>query len=207
MEPERALWSPPPDMPRRRGRDFSARLPAVLAVVLVLVIGVAFVLPQGGLLPRLDQLSGFDQTAATPALPTDAIALASIAPSPSPIILRPTPTPLPSFRVYVVKSGDSLNSIARRFDTTARSIAYWNRATYPSLDPESSAYKPGLIEIGWRLQVIPGVVVDEDDLPSPSPTASASPAPSQSPAPPTPTPTSIPITTDPSIVIAHGDRT
>ncbi len=70
--------------------------------------------------------------------------------------------------VYTVKAGDSLNTIARRFGTTARSIAFWNRTTYPSLDPESAGYRPGLVRIGWTLFLIPNEVVDEDSLPEPS---------------------------------------
>jgi len=38
------------------------------------------------------------------------------------------------------------------------SLSYWNRARYPSLDPESSAYAPNRIEAGWRLGYIPGEV-------------------------------------------------
>ncbi len=70
--------------------------------------------------------------------------------------------------VYTVRSGDSLNSIAHRFGTTARSIAFWNRSTYPSLDPESATYRPGLIKLGWTLFLIPNDVVNEDELPGPS---------------------------------------
>ena len=89
-------------------------------------------------------------------------------PTPRPPIVPPTPTPAPTFMVYVVKSGDSLNTIAHRFGTTARSIAFWNRSTYPSLDPESAAYRPGLLKIGWTLFLIPNDVIDEDALPEPS---------------------------------------
>jgi peptidoglycan/xylan/chitin deacetylase (PgdA/CDA1 family) len=98
---------------------------------------------------------------------------------------------------YAVVAGDNLNSIARKFATTARSIAFWNRATYPSLDPYSSGYRPDRIEVGWVLSVVPGVVVDEADLPTPS--ASALPSIS---IPPGPTP-------DPSgssVVVSHGSR-
>jgi hypothetical protein len=90
-------------------------------------------------------------------------------PTPVPSFVRPTPTPLPSFLAYVVKSGDNLNTIAHRFGTTGRSIAYWNRATYPSLDPEAPSYKPNLVRIGWTLVLIPNVVVDEQTLPEPTP--------------------------------------
>ena len=92
-------------------------------------------------------------------------------PTPRPPIIPPTPTPRPTFLVYVVAKGDSLNTIAHRFGTTARSIAFWNRSTYPSLDPESAGYRPGLLKIGWTLFLIPNDVVDEQDLPEPSPAA------------------------------------
>ena len=51
---------------------------------------------------------------------------------------------------------DTLVQIARRFKTSGRSIAYWNRAKYPSLDPESAAYRPNLLQAGWVLQIMPG---------------------------------------------------
>jgi nucleoid-associated protein YgaU len=91
-------------------------------------------------------------------------------PSPSPSFVRPTPTPMPTFMAYVVRRGDSLNKIAHRFATTGRSIAFWNRATYPSLDPESSRYAPNTIQVGWTLVLIPGVVFDENSLPEPTDT-------------------------------------
>ena len=74
-----------------------------------------------------------------------------------PRLRSPHPTPL----VYTVKAGDSLLSIAKRFKTTGRSIAYWNRATYPSLDPDSPKYNPDRIEIGWKLTLTPGVKIDD----------------------------------------------
>lgn len=94
----------------------------------------------------------------------------SIAPATpgAPSFGRPTPTPAPTFLVYTVKGGDNLNSIAHEFGTTGRSIAYWNGATYPSLDPESSQYQPGLLKLGWTLQIIPNVTFDEQTLPEPS---------------------------------------
>ena len=82
--------------------------------------------------------------------------------------MRPTPTPMPSFTSYVVKPGDSLTSIGRRFKTTGRSIAFWNRATYPSLDPDSSRYSPNSIKVGWTLLLIPGVLYDENAGPEPT---------------------------------------
>jgi hypothetical protein len=78
---------------------------------------------------------------------------------------RPTPTPEPTFATYTVRAGDTLIALARRFDTTPESLAYWNRARYPSLDPESPAYRPQRIEVGWQLVYLPGSVVDPENLP------------------------------------------
>jgi Tfp pilus assembly protein FimV len=101
-------------------------------------------------------------------------------PTPTPSFVRPTPTPAPTFALYTVRTGDTLEKIAKRYRTTVRSISYWNRATYPSLDPESSAYKPNDIKVGWVLQIIPDKNVDPENLPPASgqPLASPSPAPS-----------------------------
>jgi hypothetical protein len=103
-----------------------------------------------------------DATAVTTA-PSTAVSTAS------PPFVRPTPRPSPTFLVYEVGAGDTLTSIARQFGTTARSIAYWNRSRYPSLDPDSPTYQPGLIKTGWLLLFIPTAVVDEDELPPPTP--------------------------------------
>jgi hypothetical protein len=107
--------------------------------------------------------------AATPTpIPTPA------GPTPTPSFVRPTPTPLPTFMTYTVVTGDSLEKIAKRFGTTGRSIAYWNRATYPSLDPDSSAYRPNYLKLGWILVLIPHTQVDPENLPSLPPTATPS---------------------------------
>jgi LysM domain-containing protein len=97
-------------------------------------------------------------------------------PSAKPSFVRPTPLPSPTFQVYEVQAGDTLTSIARDFGTTARSLAYWNRERYPSLDPDSTTYQPGLIKVGWMLLLIPTAVVDEDELPDPTPTPTAAPS-------------------------------
>lgn len=101
-------------------------------------------------------------------------------PSASPTFVRPTPRPLPTFLTYVVARGDTLSSIAEAFGTSAGSLAYWNRASHPSLDPESSRYDPNNIQVGWALVLIPFAEVDPEDLPPPAatPTPIASPSPS-----------------------------
>jgi hypothetical protein len=104
------------------------------------------------------------------------------APKPTPASTatpRPSPTPID----YLVRAGDNLFSIARRFSTTARSIAFWNRATYPSLDPESPKYDPNRIEIGWRLVITPGAVFDEGAASAPPASPTARPSLSLPPAP------------------------
>jgi hypothetical protein len=90
-------------------------------------------------------------------------------PSAKPSFIYPTPTPLPTFLVYMVRPGDTLTSIARDQGTTARSIAFWNRQRYPSLDPDSPRYAPNRIEVGWELLLVPNVELDPEDLPEPSP--------------------------------------
>ena len=111
-------------------------------------------------------------------------------PTASPSFVRPTPNPSPTFLVHAVVGGESLTSIARLYGTTARSIAYWNRDRYPSLDPDSTAYEPDRIQVGWTLRLIPTEVVDEDELPEPTPTAT--PSPSAAPSPGTESPASSP---------------
>ncbi|HEV8546783.1 MAG TPA: LysM domain-containing protein [Candidatus Limnocylindrales bacterium] len=86
-------------------------------------------------------------------------------PTPLPSFVRPTATPMPTFLIYTVVAGDNLTTIAHRFATTGRSIAFWNRASYPSLDPESAGYAPNRLKVGWKLNLIPGVVFDEESLP------------------------------------------
>lgn len=119
--------------------------------------------------------------------PTGSRATAAVTPSASPSFVRPTPNPSPTFLVYEVGPGDTLTSIAREFGTTARSIAYWNRDTYPSLDPDSASYDPDRIGVGWVLRLIPTGVVNEDELldatPTPSPLVPPSAGPSPIPAP------------------------
>ena len=104
-------------------------------------------------------------------LPNPSPSPAPTGPTPRPSFVPPTPTPEPTFVAYIVKKGDSLNTIAHRFKTTARSIAFWNRASYPSLDPESATYRPNLLKLGWTLFLRPNDVVDEQELPDASASA------------------------------------
>ena len=101
---------------------------------------------------------------------------------------RPTPTPEPTFALYTVARGDTLVRIAKRFKTSGRSIAYWNRVTYPSLDPDSPKYQPDRLEVGWVLQLLPGQEVDPEALPTLTP----KPTPKPTPGPPSAAPTASP---------------
>ncbi|HET9853067.1 MAG TPA: LysM peptidoglycan-binding domain-containing protein [Candidatus Limnocylindrales bacterium] len=144
----------PPD--RRRSFLESPWIAMGLAVV-VLAVAAALLLP------------GILSGGGIVATPTAGVAQASpTGPAPSPTFARPTPSPQPTFLSHVVRSGDTLNSIAREFRTTARSIAWWNRGAYPSLDPESGGYDPNRLEVGWRLRVLPDTVVDENNPPPPT---------------------------------------
>ncbi len=165
----------------RRNPLASPVLAVALAVVAIgLVAAILLIpgfLPLGGTTPTCG--SGCPPQATptpTPGSPSPTPS-PSASPAPSPTFVRPTPTPLPTFTSYTVAAGDSLNTIAHRFQTTARSLAWWNRGTYPTLDPESAAYAPGHIEVGWILTLLPGTVVDDANPPTPSP------------GPPTPLPT------------------
>jgi hypothetical protein len=161
---------PGPQPPTLRGPAWiSARLAGLLAAVLAILVGVAIVLPD----LRPGEPGGS-------AGPTGTAVAGSPGPSPSRTFVRPTPTPRPTPLTYFVKSGDSLNSIADEFGTTARSIAFWNRDRYPSLDPESKQYQPNRIGVGWTFTLIPNTVYDEDAEAS-TPPGGPSPSPAGSP--------------------------
>ena len=152
-------------------RIISAALP-IAGLLAVAIVGGACV-PE----PRNRPSSSAALVTPTPTpVPTPA------GPTPTPSFVRPTPTPQPTFLIYTVVRGDSLESIAKRFKTSGRSIAYWSRALYPSLDPDSRNYKPDYIAIGWTLLLVPGKEVDPENLPpepgAPSPSATPSAAPS-----------------------------
>lgn len=142
----------------------------------------------------------------------------SAAPTPTPglTFAYPTPSPQPTFVAYTVRVGDTLSSIARAFATTPRSLSWWNRGTYPSLDPESAGYDPNSIQPGWHLVLVPGTTVDETNPPSPSPPP-ATPSPSVGPTTgPSVAPTTSPrpslgpspsATAPAATVVSHGSRT
>ena len=155
-------YEPPPRRrPKRRSTLDSPWLSALLVVVVLGLVGTLFVGPALFGSPAPSNVSVLPSTLApSPTL---------FGPTPARTFARPTPSPAPSFLNYRVQSGDSLNRIAKKFRTTARSIAWWNRGTYPSLDPESPNYDPGTIRVGWVLIVLPDTVVDEENPPTPSP--------------------------------------
>jgi peptidoglycan/xylan/chitin deacetylase (PgdA/CDA1 family) len=166
-----------------------SRFVAVLPLAVAMAVALVGCAPSGSPSPSVSP-------SPTSASPGTGGASPSTGASPRP---SPSPSPAPSATpvAYVVRSGDTLFSIARRFDTTARSIAFWNRDTYPSLDPDAPDYEPDRIVVGWTLDVWPGQEVDEDDLPPASP----APRPSLS-IPPTAAPSSGGV----SVVVDHGPR-
>jgi peptidoglycan-N-acetylglucosamine deacetylase len=105
-----------------------------------------------------------------------------------------------------VRSGDTLASIARSNGTTWQSLVFWNRESYPSLDPANAAYNPHRLEAGWQLQVLPGTVVSFDaPLPTASTASPATPRPTSAQAPTaTPRPTAGP--SRPSTLVSSGSR-
>ena len=173
--------------------------PIVAAILAIVAMGLVVLL----LLPNL----GLPGPGATPSAPGGQPTVAPTAPGPT--FVRPTPSPRPTFVSHVVESGDTLSSIARLYRTTARSIAWWNRGTYPTLDPESAEYDPNNLKIGWVLQVLPDTEVDENNPPpltTPDPDATPAPTSPPNPAPPTfpPQPTAA---AGPATVVSHGPRT
>ncbi len=161
-------------MPRMRGARW-------LALTLAVGLFACVPTPAGRATPAGGASDGVSSGPFVEATPIETAPATTGTSSAQPSFVRPTPNPSPTFLVHEVRAGENLTSIARLYGTTARSIAYWNRDRYPSLDPDSEAYEPNRIEVGWVLRVIPTEVVDEDELPEPTPTAapaSLSPGPS-----------------------------
>lgn len=133
-------------------------------------------------------LPGSVRTTPTPGpTPTPA---PTVPPPPTPTPGPPTPTPAPTFALYTIVRGDRLLTIAKRFRTTGRSIAYWNRDRYPTLDPVSAAYNPNLLQVGWVLRILPGqeyqTPMDAGESPDPAPSGEPSTPAYETTAPPDP---------------------
>jgi len=145
--------------------------PAIVAIAASLTLAGCIAAVERSGSPGVPGVSG-----GSPGTPLPSPVPGPSGPTPVPSFVRPTPTPAPTFLIYVVKTGDSLGTIARRYGTTARSIAFWNRGSYPTLDPEAANYRPDLVRIGWTLLLIPNVTFDEQSLPGPSTTDSSAPS-------------------------------
>lgn len=138
-----------------------------------------------------------DAPSATPTVPA-ASPIASpsspTSPAPTPSAV-PTASPAPAWASHTVVAGDTLASIARRYDTTWQSLLSWNRSTYPSLDPDDPSYDPNVIRVGWVLRLIPGTSVPFD---APLPTPPLTPVPTVAP--------TVPPGSSASTLMASGSR-
>ena len=135
--------------------------PIVAGVLAVVILGfVALVVFVPGFLPSFGQGPGGSQVAGGPSA-------TAVGVTPTATFGRPTASPPPAFLTYRVKQGDSLNSIARKFKTDERSLAWWNRGFYPSLDPDGPDYDPNTIRVGWVLNYLRNTKVDEENPPAP----------------------------------------
>jgi peptidoglycan/xylan/chitin deacetylase (PgdA/CDA1 family) len=169
-------------------REF--RLLVVVTVLASLVLGGCFgAAPSPTTTPSASPSASAEPTespsgTATPSGSATPSGTATASPTPT---TAPTataaPTATPSgFITVTVQAGDTLGSIARAHDTTWQSLVYWNRDAHPTLDPQHPSYDPNHLEVGWSLQLIPGVVVPFDAplpvTPTPRPTAAPTPPPS-----------------------------
>ena len=141
--------------PRPRRTERSILESPVLALLVVIVAGLAGTAYMSTL---------FQGASATPVPGSTGAAPSPTPTSPGPTFVRPTPSPMPTFLTHVVQPGDTLTSIARDHRTTPRSIAFWNRETHPSLDPDSPDYAPNRIEAGWVLLLVPDLEADPEDF-------------------------------------------
>ena len=103
----------------------------------------------------------------------------SVSPSPSALqspsgSASPTVSPSPAVTTYVVRGGDTLYNIARRFGTTVQQLQAWNAERYPALAADAND-----LRVGWELVVAgqPGVTPFPSVAPpvTPAPTASSPP--------------------------------
>jgi len=158
----------PSSTSRRRGPSTSGAIAGIAIGAIIVLLGACVPAPP-------DDVGVTAGAATRPATRTASPVPVASGPTPRPSFSRPTPTAFPTFATYQVAPGDTLTSIARRFDTTPQTIAYWNQVRYPTLDAEGPRYAPNDIRVGWDLVIVPGVdIAEEEDLPSPPP-ASAGP--------------------------------
>lgn len=196
-------WSSDPGNRQRRNVLATPIGAGVLAVLVVALAAAIAILPglEAGPSSTPAVTCGAGSTS-SPCAPPSSTAEPASTESPLPSFVRPTPTPGPTLTSYVVQSGDTLTSIARTFGTSPRSLAWWNRGTYPSLDPESEGYDPSHIEPGWTFVLTPGVIVDDSAAPTASPgwpTIAPTIGPSGSPG-------STATASGPAIVVTNGPR-
>ena len=164
------------DRHRHAGRDVTVddmRTRDLATSCLILTCLVVALVVISGCVPDPANRTNPSSAAAVAATPT--LEPTPAGPTPTPSFVRPTPTPQPTFFVYTVVKGDSRVRIAKHHGTDGRSIAYWNRLAYPSLDPDSGQYKPDYLVVGWTLRLIPNTIVDPEDLPPGPPTPSPEP--------------------------------
>jgi peptidoglycan-N-acetylglucosamine deacetylase len=105
----------------------------------------------------------------TPAQPGQATPSVAATQTPPPET-SPVETPAASRGVtfYIVVTGDTLASIARRFATSVEQLQAWNLARYPSLRTD-----PGTLLVGWQLVVVGDLSVTPLPTPSTTPPVSA----------------------------------
>ena len=136
--------------PRRR-----PAAPAIALAIALACVGACVPQPVG-------RATGSPATSSGPP-PTPTPTPVPTGPTPSPSFVRPTPTPLPTFLSYVVKSGDTLTSIARAHDTTARSIAFWNRTSIRRSTRIRPSTHPTASRSAGSCMLVPGTEIDEDE--------------------------------------------
>ena len=117
-------------------------MPPILVSVIALALAAAVLFALPGLL-------GFGNPGGAVATPTQAASSSSPG-----VSLAPTPVPEPTQRTYVVKQGDTLSTIAGRFDITLDELIAANTEAIP--DPDK-------LNVGDVL-IIP--VAESDEVPS-----------------------------------------
>lgn len=63
-------------------------------------------------------------------------------------VVKPVPSPAPTPIYHVVRKGETLGGIAKRYGTTYQKLQILNKKVYPSL-----ASNPDFIKVGWKLKV------------------------------------------------------